>query len=197
MMETPKELTQRKGWIRKECHIIPDGLHFHSRILHEEADVQIPFTRILSRGKLLHRTEHYPLILQITAFLVAVGVLRSAIIYPSNLDFALGTGTILLLGLLGFLVFRLVKTEYIGLPLDEEEAIFFLKNHPSDVEVEQFFDAIYQARKNFIRKEFFFIDYEGERRTELSRMKWLRTENIISENEYLVVVDEINENLRD
>lgn len=196
-MEMVKDLTQHKGWIRKECHLIPDGLHFHSRILHEEADVQIPYTRIMSRSKILNRTERYPLILQITAFLVAVGVLRSALIYPSNFDFLLGVCASLLLGLVGFLVFRLVKTEYIGLPLDDEEAIFFLRNHPSEMEVQQFFDAIYQARREFIRKEFFFIDYEGERRSELSRMKWLRTENIISENEYLVVVDEINENLRD
>lgn len=196
-MEMVKKLTQHKGWIRKECHLIPDGLHFHSRILHEEADVQIPFTRIMARSKILNRTERYPLILQISAFLVAVGILRSALIYPSNLDFLLGVGASLLLGLVGFLVFRLVKTEYIGLPLDDEEAVFFLRNHPSEIEVQQFFDAIYQARRDFIRKEFFFIDYEGERRAELSRMKWLRTENIISENEYLVVVDEINENLRD
>jgi hypothetical protein len=72
-----------------------------------------------------------------------------------------------------------------------------LQRDPSIKEVASFTDAIYDQRKVFFRKQYFFIDYDGERKQELGRMKWLFSESIISENEYLVVVDEINENLTD
>jgi hypothetical protein len=72
-----------------------------------------------------------------------------------------------------------------------------IRNSPSEQVVSSFVDKIYEARALDYRDRFFYIDYEAKRESELGKMKWLREEDLITENEYLVVVDEINESLLD
>jgi hypothetical protein len=191
------ELKQRQWWIRKHLTLLPDGLHYYSKDHENETDLKIEFSQVSSRDKSFVKTERYPKILNVAYFVAAIGILRSAVMYPSNAEFLTGVGISLALGLVGVLIYRLVKTDYFCILLDDNTALFLLRRNPSAKEVANFTDALFTARKAHYRKEYFFIDYEGERKQELERMKWLFSEKIITENEYLVVVDEINENLAD
>jgi hypothetical protein len=108
-----------------------------------------------------------------------------------------GVGVGILIALFSFLLYRLIRSRYFCVAIDGGPAMFLLLNEPGEKTVEEFVDSLFEARKACYRKEYFFIDYRGKRREELNRMQWLRSEGVISENEYLVVVDEINENLQD
>jgi len=190
-----RELKQKHFWIRKQVTLLSDGVHYYSKDQDNETDIKIEFDQVASRDKCFLKTERYIRVLHVSWFVTAVGILRSAVLYPSNFDFFIGVLVSLGLGILGFLLYRQVKTQYFCILLTDNSAMFLLQRDPSVKEVASFTDGLYEQRKAFFRKIYFFIDYDGERKQELGRMKWLFEENIITENEYLVVVDEINENL--
>lgn len=189
------ELKQRQWWIRKHITLLDDGIHYVSRDHDSQADLKIDYSSVSAREKGFEKTEYYNRIQQVSWFLAAIGIIRSAIMNPETSQFLLGVGMSLLLGVLGWGVYRLVRTDYLCVMLDDNTALYLLKNKPNEKAVREFIDQLFAKRKAFYREKYFYIDYEGERKSELSRMEWLRAEDIISENEYLVVVDEINENL--
>lgn len=67
-----------------------------------------------------------------------------------------------------------------------------IHNNPNQEVFEQFVDAIFEARKRNYREHYFYINEENDKKTELSRMKWLLKEHIITDEEYEDMIDEIN-----
>jgi hypothetical protein len=81
------------------------------------------------------------------------------------------------------------------MPLSEGKSFMILYDNPSEFAVTVFIDEIYESSKQHYRNNYFFINYDNPAKTELDKMKWLFAENMISENECNVVVDEIMEAL--
>ena len=70
-----------------------------------------------------------------------------------------------------------------------------LYDKPTKIEAEQFIDQIFEKRKEYYREQYFHIAYENDKKTEIDRMKWLKSEDIISDSELNVVIEEIEENI--
>ena len=73
--------------------------------------------------------------------------------------------------------------------------LWVLYNKPTNTDAEEFIDELFERRKQYYRDQYFHIDYENNKKNEIDKMKWLKSENIITESEYNVVLDEIEENI--
>lgn len=73
--------------------------------------------------------------------------------------------------------------------------MFILYNKPNKASCDNFINKIFEERKVYYRANYFFINYENDKDTELNKMQWLLKEEVITENEYNVVHDEIIKNL--
>lgn len=93
----------------------------------------------------------------------------------------------------GYYFFTRVK--YYAVGLEDNKRFLVIFDKPTQAAVLEFLDELYDRRKIYYRGEYFHINYENNRKAEIDKMKWLLSENIISENEYNVVVDEINEEI--
>ena len=87
------------------------------------------------------------------------------------------------------------QVKYYAVKLNDDKVFMVLYNKPTIEEAKRFIDELFERRKQYYRDRYFNIDYENDKRTELDWMKWLRSENIITESEFDVVVEEINENI--
>ncbi len=156
----------------------------------------IHFDRILSRNNIRISTKKRKRVLQIGLLFAGLTFLRgiTAINSDINAMFAAIATSLIIAGIV-YLYYYLTTVKYYSIPLEDNKVFQVFFNKPSKEEASAFIDEIYERRKTYYRDNYFFIDYENEKKKELSRMNWLLSENIISENEYNVVVDEINENI--
>ena len=99
----------------------------------------------------------------------------------------------LLIGIGTYVYYHLTKMKYYSVGLEDGKITRILYNKPTVEGAEEFIDEIFKRRKQYYRDNYFKIDYENEKQSELDKIKWLKSENIITENEFNVVVDEINE----
>ncbi len=120
----------------------------------------------------------------IRGFLTAKTDLQTTFIVIS-LSLAIGIGA--------YVYYYLTKMKYYSVGLEDGKITRILYDKPTVEEAEEFIDEIFKRRKQFYRDNYFNIDYENDKQSELNKIKWLKSENIITENEFNVVVDEINE----
>jgi hypothetical protein len=104
---------------------------------------------------------------------------------------AIATAAIIVIIFYGYYHFTLLK--YYAIPITNGKHFQVLYNSPSNAAANQFIDDIYERRKNYLRSEYFNIDFENDRKKELNKMRWLFDEDIINESELEVVTAEIND----
>jgi hypothetical protein len=89
----------------------------------------------------------------------------------------------------------LTQIKYYAVGLEDNKNFMVLYDKPTKIEAEEFIDQIFLSRKQYYREQYFHIDYDNDKKAEIDRMKWLRSEDIISEKEFIVVIEEIEENI--
>ncbi len=187
---------QGKLFIKKGYTFKEDGLDFYSKDYDGEFTKFIHFNEIEPRNKCRIYTEKYPKILQGGLLLAVAALLRGLLTNDIDLKKSLIiTGIVAFFGLVTILAYFIFRIKYFLIELEDETQIFVLLDSPSKQKMEEFIDELFKRRRTYYREQYFYINYESERQKELDKMKWLRNEDIISENEFLVVVDEINESL--
>jgi hypothetical protein len=91
--------------------------------------------------------------------------------------------------------YYLTQVKYYAVGLEDNKTFMVLYNKPTNTDAEEFIDELFERRKQYYRDQYFHIDYENNKKNEIDKMKWLKSENIITESEYNVVLDEIEENI--
>ena len=70
-----------------------------------------------------------------------------------------------------------------------------VETKPTKIEAAKFIDEIFTKRRAYYRDQYFHVDYDNQKKSEIDKMKWLRSENIITDKEFFVVLEEIEANL--
>jgi hypothetical protein len=91
--------------------------------------------------------------------------------------------------------YYLTQIKYYAVGLEDNKNFMVLYDKPTKIEAEEFIDQIFVRRKQYYREQYFHIDYDNDKKSEIDRMKWLKSEDIISEKEFIVVIEEIEENI--
>lgn len=188
-----KELQQRKLFIQKHFIIRRGGVECYKKNLETDTYEFIAFSDFEERKKSRRNTVKYPALFFIGLFIVLLGLVRASLLLDANYQKSiLAGGLTILVGVIIIFIYRLVQIRYVLIPLEDDKQLYMLSDNPNTADFEAFVDAMYEARKRNYRETYFYINEENDKRTELSRMKWLLNENIITEEEYEDMIDEIN-----
>lgn len=188
-----KELQQRKFFVEKHFIIQRSGIECHKKGLESDAYEFISFVDFEDRKKSRKRTVKYPIVFFIGLGIVLLGLLRVTLLLDAHYSQSLTAGVLtVLLGLVLIVLYRFIQVKYFLIPLEDDKKLLMLLDNPNSEDFNAFIESMYEARRRNYRETYFYINEENDKRTELSRMKWLLNENIITEEEYEDIVDEIN-----
>ena len=137
-------------------------------------------------------TEKFPKLIYFGVLLLLAGYIRTAILIDKSFATSLLSGQLLAgLGAVLILIYYFYQVDYKLLCLDNEKQVFIIADKPSKEEVLEFIKTFYEMRKTDYRNRYFKINFENEKEKEIDRMKWLRKEEIITDNEFEFMLEEI------
>ncbi len=192
------EFVQSKFWVQKKFIFNKDGIEFYSKEFGAESMTTILYSKIEPQSKCRIYTESYPLIYKIG--LVICAIFLASVVMPAPYSLAtkiLIAVTGIMFGIATIISFYFIQIKYYLIELEDETQMWVIINAPNKDEVQQFVDVLFENRKQNYRKNYFKINYDNLKEKELDRMKWLRSENIITEAEYQVVAEEVEDKLFD
>ncbi len=103
--------------------------------------------------------------------------------------------TTMLMALLSWLVYLTSTKFLLILKTSTGREIEFFNHRWGQRALGEFLQDLYSTRNMYFRTNFFFIDYESNRDAELDKMSWLFEEGVITESEFEVVKEEIENTL--
>lgn len=137
-------------------------------------------------------TEKFPKLIYFGVLLLLAGYIRTAILIDKSFATSLLSGQLLAgLGVVLILIYYFYQVDYKLLCLDIEKQVFIIADKPSKEEVLEFIKTFYEMRKTDYRNRYFKINFENDKEKEIDRMKWLRKEEIITNNEFEFMLEEI------
>ena len=192
-----EQLIQKKLFFKKTFTFKKTGIEIVTKDSDGESSIFVHFDKIEPRENIRVHTKQKSVVLRVGLLLSVITLIRGFL--TANTD-TRTTITIVIISLvmaaLTYAIFYFTKKKYYLIDL-EEKAFFILYDKPNNEIVNAFIDEIFSRRREYYRDTYFEINYENERAKEINKMKWLRAEDIITENEFNVVIDEINENIHD
>jgi len=84
----------------------------------------------------------------------------------------------------------LTRRHYIIIDLYGDRCLFLFASSPSSEAVTEFLEDLYRRRDDYLRENYLYINPDNDRRTEMSRLKWLLREGVITDREYESALDE-------
>lgn len=190
---TVKELKQQRLLLEKHFFVKRGGIECRTQNLKSDQSEFIPFADFEERAKARNYTAKYPIIFFVGFFFMLLGLARAALLLDENYTKSILAGGIMIfLGIGMLVIYRLVQIKYFLVQLEDNKRLYMLLDKPNKADFNEFVDVMYEARRRNYRENYFYINDESDKRTELSRMKWLLNENIITEEEYENIMEEIN-----
>jgi len=187
---------QRTLFLKKKFTFKNNGINIDFTDKDGDFSMFISFDRITSRENVRVNTKRKRLILRyglLAAFLtLARGFLTAQTDTKATLIIVL---VAIFIAGVAYAYYYLTQVKYYAVGLEDNKNFMVLYDKPTKIEAEQFIDQIFEKRKEYYREQYFHIAYENDKKTEIDRMKWLKSEDIISDSELNVVIEEIEENI--
>jgi len=187
---------QKTLFLKKKFTFKKNGINIDFTDKDGDFSMFISFDRITSRENVRVNTKRKRLILRyglLAAFLtLARGFLTAQTDTKATLIIVL---VAIFIAGAAYAYYYLTQVKYYAVGLEDNKTFMVLYDKPTKIEAEQFIDQIFEKRIEYFREQYFHIVYENDKKTEIDRMKWLKSENIISDSEFNVVIEEIEENI--
>ena len=191
-----EQFFQKTLFLKKKFTFKNNGVNIEFTDKDGDFSIFINYDRITSRENVHVNTKRKRLVLRyglLAAFFILVRGFLTA---------QTDTKTTIIISLVALFVacstyayYYLTQVKYYAVGLENNKSFMVLYNKPTNIEAEEFMDELFEKRKQYYRQQYFHIDYESNKKIEIDRMKWLKSEDIITEGEYMVVIEEIEENL--
>ena len=193
-----ESLYQKTFLLKKTFTFLENGLDITTKNSKGESTIFINFDRTSKRGRLRVTITKKPYVVRFGLIFLLLTLSRLFAKNSENSTEVVITVLLIaaLIGLATFILYRLTTLKYYAIDLEDGKIFFVIYNAPDKQTVNEFIDEIYERRNKYYKDKYFKIDYDNARNDELNKMNWLKSEGIISENEFNVVLDEINENLQ-
>ena len=172
-----KELTQKKGYIKREVKIFETKVHCKTTLFGIVSDIVVPFENLPNQKEsfILHRKN-----VLIIVGLIAFSTLIS-LIYRTDKDFNpnlwMFFGVLFLLSIPVYIY----SVEYLWrIRVSYNINILAFKKIPNAIEVDEFFEFLFTARNNYLRETYFLpitknLSYESQK----NNLQWLRKNEAI------------------
>ncbi len=184
---------QKTLLLKKKFTFKTNGVDIEFKDSDGEFSLFINFDRILTREEMRVFSTKKKRILRIGLILAGVTFLRGIIAINTDLKMTFAViATALVIAAITYCYYYFTGIKYYAVALEDNKRFQILYDTPSQQAVLNFIDELFERRRIFYRNEYFIIDYENDKKKEIDKMKWLLSEQVITENEFNVVVDEIN-----
>jgi hypothetical protein len=191
-----EQFFQKKLFLKKKFTFKNNGINVDFTDKDGDFSMFIKFDRITSRDNVHVNTKRKRLILRYgllgafltlaRGFLTAQTDTKTTVVITLVAIFIAGST---------YAYYYLTQIKYYAVGLEDNKNFMVLYDKPTKIEAEEFIDQIFVRRKQYYREQYFHIDYDNDKKSEIDRMKWLKSEDIISEKEFIVVIEEIEENI--
>lgn len=182
------ELHQRSLFEKRSFYIEDEALRCIVRDSSGETEVYINYEDLTNvvRNHFVKNSRLFFIALSFSVFSIA-GVLYS---------FSMGTnirhtGFWIAIAVVIGLFYQITKKQYKLINLNNDKALFIIKNKPSKSMMNHFIDELFAKRKAYLRENYYYIDGDNSREKELSRLNWLLKEKVITNDEYQFAKDEL------
>lgn len=193
-----EEFFQRKLFLKKKFSFKENGIDIAFTDKDGDFSLFIKFDRISSRDNVRIHTKRKSLVLRFGLLAAFLTLARGFLTAKTDIKTTIAIVFVsLFIAGATYTYYYLTQLKYFAVGLEDNKSFMVIYGKPSVEKAEEFIDEIFERRKEYYRNQYFYIDYENEKKSEIEKMKWLRSEDIISENEFNVVLDEINENFVD
>lgn len=188
-----KEIDQSKFFTKIKLELKEDGIQSYLKEFGAEYDKFIPYRKIEPKNKCRTYTETFPKIYQIGLGLCAITALKYLFSNKESGVLIIATTIGFGIGLLCLASYFIIKIKYLVIELEDETQLLIIDNKPNKEEAKNFLNAVFEHRKENYRKNYFYINYDNDKEDEIGKMNWLKSEEIITNNEYQVVLEEIED----
>ena len=86
-----------------------------------------------------------------------------------------------------YMLYKKSKTDYKVINVDEQMDIYLIK----DKKLEEINSLIYKNRNKYLKENYYEINYDNDKDSEIGKFKWLKNIEVISEREFNVIKEEI------
>lgn len=188
------ELKQKRFWEKKYFKLTDDGMEIYNYDYESECTNLFSYQDIELGAKPRLHTAKQSLFIILGGFCFILAVLTFPFSKDANIKDWTCLLVLILLGVFFFLVYCLFKRKYylINRSDDKSLAFFFMKDKPNEDSVKTFLKDLSENQIEYYRKRYFFIDKDEDLVEELKKMKWLKSNNIITQSEYELISEEIH-----
>ena len=87
-------------------------------------------------------------------------------------------------------LYKVKKQEFIVLETVDHYKIIFLRNKLNHRALDAFLDRLWIQRKRYLRKKYFYINYDRDIQQQTERLRWLLEQKVITKTEYKFAKDD-------
>jgi len=183
LTKNPLELKQQYLGESRQFFLEPNRIRLITKNLNGENEYYIGYESISTTTRTITQQNGRVLLIAIAfGFFTLIGLILDFITIHSEF-----TGVAILFGSAALVFFCLhlyQKRRYFIVDLNNKKSILFIANKPSPEQLASFIKSLYEQRRNFYRKKYFIVDSDDEPEEQLGRLKWLLSQEVISEAEF-------------
>ncbi|MFC7773659.1 hypothetical protein [Flavobacterium sp. GCM10027622] len=179
---------QSKFFITREFEITETHLNYRVLKYGNETELKIPFENLREKTSFRNLNIEF---LFIAGFF---GLLASLSVFWKMEDETIDSGMIFFFGSvsIGFLLYFIIgRVNQWRIRLSNNQYVFINKKNPSQSQTEDFINAIYEAQKEYLRSNYLIIDSRLNYENQVETLKWLKSLNAISQEEYKQKYEEL------
>lgn len=177
-----RELKQTKNFVRRELRLTDSKLFYNISKFGNGNEVDIPFENINGDMVSYKSANHTLLIIAALIYLIAIAV-QVSIYRGVNDDKSAG---LIWAGLatIFLVLFFLSRQNFWKLRLANDSYIFVHKNIPSKLATDRFLEQLMKSRNDYLKENYFIIDENLSYEYQLNNLKWLKSINAITKEEF-------------
>ncbi|QQR83984.1 hypothetical protein IPJ72_02185 [Candidatus Peregrinibacteria bacterium] len=177
-----KTFKQRHFFESRTFELKAEGVRTFTSHLGGSADLFVPYDLLLKTQR-SYSEKYSPFAVLAVVFLSLAGLIQ---MYGSMFGLAVNFFVVGLLagGALLSVSYALSIRHYAALELKNGQCLFVLKKAPSTKAVHDFLQELFRRRDDFLKNQFFHIDFSNHPSAEIRKFDWLRNEGVINDEEF-------------
>lgn len=175
------ELHQNTLWEKRSFCLLPDELKLSFKNIHVEREQSISYESLANEAYLSSRQNSRLLLIAFATIAFAGCVFIQSLLLQQRFYHALFP---FIAGILLAILARYRQQNYIIIETSDRQKIVFWRDKPNRQALEKFLTQLWLYRKRYLRKKYFYIDYNRNLARQTIRLKWLLEQNVISQTEF-------------
>ena len=181
------ELHQKALLEKRSFFLLKNKLKLYLKDTGGEYENYISYENIKSQSQICCRKNSKLLFTTIVTGSLAASIFVHSIITDKDIKYVLLATAIAVFW--GFL-YQIKQQNYIIVKTFDRKRIIFLRNKPNRQALETFLSHLWQQRRNYLRKKYFYINPNQDLQQETERLRWLLEQNAITKAEFKSAKDD-------